>query len=77
MRYWAAAREAAGVPEERVDASGVDAALAEAVARHGDRLERVLRIASLLVDGRRVQRTDPLALTAGSVVEVLPPFAGG
>ncbi len=51
VRYWAAARAAAGVPEESVPA----ATLAELVAllgdRHGPALARVLSYCSFVVDG--------------------------
>jgi hypothetical protein len=45
-------------------------------ARHGERLSRVLGYCSFLVDGSAVRDRD-VSLAPGSVVEVLPPFAGG
>ena len=53
--------------------------LAAAVARHGARLDEVVRRSSFLVDGTPVGRRDPadVRLPDGAVVEVLPPFAGG
>jgi molybdopterin synthase sulfur carrier subunit len=82
LRYWAAAREAAGVAEDEVSADTLGEALAEAVAHRGPagaRLARVFASCSFLVDGDPVGRRDPhaVALEPGSVVEVLPPFAGG
>jgi molybdopterin synthase sulfur carrier subunit len=82
LRYWAAAREAAGRSEERTHAATLGAALATAVTERGadgERLARVLRRCSFLVDGRQVGRRDPdsVALVPGAVVEILPPFAGG
>lgn len=81
MRYWAAAREAAGVAEEGYAEDTLGAALDAARARHGDRPEfdRVLRRCSFLVDGDPVGTRDPytVRLNEGGVVEVLPPFAGG
>ncbi|HYN30419.1 MAG TPA: MoaD/ThiS family protein [Dermatophilaceae bacterium] len=78
VRYWAAAREAAGVREEALEVPGAGApvaeVLAEAVRRH-PALGPVLPVCSLLVDGRVVGREG--ALPAGAVLEVLPPFAGG
>ena len=76
VRYFAAARAAAGVTEEAV-AGATLAALRDAlVAAHGERLGRVLTSASFLVDG--VAWRDPDApLPPGSTVDVLPPFAGG
>ena len=82
VRYWAAARAAAGRPEDAVpDARTVQQALDAVVAmRPGDdRFARVLAISSLLVADRPVRREglDRVPLAAGDVVEVLPPFAGG
>ena len=82
LRYWAAAREAAGTPEEQTRAETLGAALAAAVADRGtdgERLARVFKHCSFLVDGRQVGTRDPdtVRLDPGSVVEILPPFAGG
>jgi len=75
IRYWAAARAAAGVPEEAYAGETLADVLATAVRAHGPELARVFAVASFLVDG---VRTDPSAsLVDGCVVEVLPPFAGG
>ena len=78
VRYWAAARAAAGVDSERLTGDTVGAVLGEAVARHTG-LAPVLRVASVLVDGRAVDREqlEVTPITDGAVVEVLPPFAGG
>ncbi|TLP62470.1 MoaD/ThiS family protein [Microbispora triticiradicis] len=77
IRYWAAAKEAAGTPEEAADA----ATLADLLARIGGdpALERVLRRSSFLIDGAPAGTRDPATITLpeGFVVEVLPPFAGG
>jgi molybdopterin synthase sulfur carrier subunit len=75
LRYWAAAKAAAGVAEEPYDAATLAEALAAAAARHGDELGRVLGRCAFLVDGQRAER--PTVLPEGGVVEVLPPFAGG
>lgn len=79
IRYWAAAREAAGVGEEPYDASTLAAALDAAGARRGPEFARVLRRSSFLVDGEPVGTRDHagIALPEGGTVEVLPPFAGG
>lgn len=74
VRYWAAAQAAAGTHEEAVAASDLGQ-LRDAVQQNHPELEPVLRVASFLLDGRRVGGAH--ALPAGSVVEVLPPFAGG
>lgn len=75
VRYWAAARAAAGVQEERYDGATVADVLTAARLAHGPGLGAVLARASVLVDGLRGRPDDLLA--DGSVLEVLPPFAGG
>lgn len=79
LRYWAAAKSAAGTAEEPVTADTLAAALAQAVNRHGDPLAGVLARCSYLVDGDPVgtRAHSAVALDADAVVEVLPPFAGG
>jgi sulfur-carrier protein len=77
VRYWAGAREAAGVDDERVDAASVAQVLALLTAR-GGRLAEVVSRSSVLVDGRVVRADGPdVPLADGQTVEVLPPFAGG
>jgi sulfur-carrier protein len=96
LRYWAAAKEAAGIAEEAVSAGTLAEALAAATAGSDDggpagqqmrdersgrnaRLRAILVRSSFLVDGTPVGTRAPEAVVLGdgSVVEVLPPFAGG
>jgi molybdopterin converting factor small subunit len=82
IRYWAGAREAAGVAEEPYAADTLADALSAAIERHGGSvgaLAKVLGRCAFVVDGAPVSRQDPTAvrLSAGGTVEVLPPFAGG
>lgn len=79
MRYWAAAREAAGTSEELYVATTLAEALSAAVERHGEPLRRVLARCAFVVDGTPASRRDPttVELTHGGTIEVLPPFAGG
>jgi molybdopterin converting factor small subunit len=81
IRYWAAAKEAAGVPEESVEAVTLRDALNAAVAsREPDtRLAVVIARSSFLVNADPVGRADKesIVLDEGAVIEVLPPFAGG
>ncbi|MQS07402.1 MoaD/ThiS family protein [Streptomyces alkaliphilus] len=81
IRYWAAAKAAAGTAEEPWRAGTLAEALDAARERHADRPEfaRVLERCSFLVDGRQVGSGDHSGVTLrdGSTVEVLPPFAGG
>ena len=76
VRYFAGARAAAGVDTETRDAGTLDELVAQIVGSHGEKLERVLTACSFLVDGTST-RDRTLALSPGSVVDVLPPFAGG
>ncbi|SDE47558.1 MoaD/ThiS family protein [Glycomyces harbinensis] len=76
VRYFAGAKAAAGRGEEQVSAADVAELRAVLARRHGPALDKVLSVATLLVDGLAAK--DPeTAIPAGSTVEVLPPFAGG
>jgi sulfur-carrier protein len=80
MRYWAAAKEAAGVPEQQLTADTLAAALSVAAETSGgSQLRAVLDRSSFLIDGNPVGRraADSVVLADGNVIEVLPPFAGG
>ncbi len=81
IRYWAAAKDAAGLPEESVDAVTLRDALDAAVAgRPQDgRLAAVIARSSFLVNADPVGRAakESIVLAEGAVIEVLPPFAGG
>ncbi len=79
IRYWAAAREAAGTAEEPYEGRTLAQALDAARERHGSRLTQVLTRCAFVVDGTPVSRRDPatVGLTDGGTIEVLPPFAGG
>jgi molybdopterin converting factor small subunit len=87
LRYWAAAKQAAGVAEETISAETLAAALEVALSAReqtgapgtGGGLRAVLARSSFLVDGAPVGGRAPesVALPEAAVVEVLPPFAGG
>jgi len=74
VRYWAAARAAAGTDSDTHPGATVGDVVDAAVAAH-PALARVASVASFLLDGRKVGRNEPVA--EGGTVEVLPPFAGG
>ena len=74
IRYFAAARSAAGDAEATADADSVKE-LVGTVSEGRPELARVLGICSFLLDGERVDGDAPL--TEGAVVDALPPFAGG
>ncbi|MER7028376.1 MULTISPECIES: MoaD/ThiS family protein [Streptomyces] len=81
MRYWAAAKAAAGTAEEPYAAETLAEALDAARTAHAAHPEfaRVLQRSSFLVDGAPVGTRDhaDVPLVQGGTVEVLPPFAGG
>ncbi|OEV05040.1 MoaD/ThiS family protein [Streptomyces oceani] len=81
IRYWAAAKAAAGRAEDTYEATTLAEALAAARARHEAEPEfaRVLLRCSFLVDDSPVgsRAHTEVRLSEGGTVEVLPPFAGG
>lgn len=86
VRYFAAARAAAGVDEERFElpaGSTVESLLAAVLGVERPEpqagtppLDRILARSSLLLNEVAV-RDRTTVLAAGDVVDVLPPFAGG
>jgi molybdopterin synthase sulfur carrier subunit len=83
VRYWAAARSAAGVDSDAVPAPGpltLSEVLAAVKALHPEpRFAQVVGSCSVLVGDRPVSSSDPdtVRIEPGSSVELLPPFAGG
>jgi sulfur-carrier protein len=82
LRYWAAAKAAAGVGEEYFDGPGTLAELlAAARASHPGDLgfSQVLARCSYLVNGSPagLRSAESVLLPVGALVEALPPFAGG
>lgn len=83
IRYWAAAKAAAGTAQDELDAESslpLAEVVRQAVGLHpGTRLADVLQVCSVLVDDRPVKRLDPATVLVepGQSVEFLPPFAGG
>ena len=84
VRYWAAARAAAGVDAEVVEVGG-EATLAQILdvvrERHLDRprLKGVMSVCSVLVGDRPVgtAQAELVVVRGGDTVDLLPPFAGG
>ena len=84
VRYWAAARAAAGVDcdslpaEEEMTLADVLAAV-RAVHADRPRLSDVVSVCSVLIDDRPTGTADPkdIRVHPGASVELLPPFAGG
>ena len=78
IRYWAAAKEAAGVAEEPFDAVTLGELMTK-ITQDRAELARVVRRCSFLLDGSPVGKRPhaDVILSDGVTVEVLPPFAGG
>lgn len=79
LRYFAAAADAAGRPEERLDlpAGTTLAGLREQLAGRGLEMARVVPICSFLVNSVSTPTDSLTPLADGDAVDVLPPFAGG
>ena len=79
IRYWAAAKEAAGVAGDTLPGATLAEALLLARAMHDERFTTVLGRCSFVVDGDPVGGRDHAVVLVqpDSLVDVLPPFAGG
>ncbi|EUA07482.1 thiS family protein [Mycobacterium kansasii 732] len=78
VRYFAAARAAAGIESETITLrpGATVGELVDGLAARNTGLAAVLGRCSYLRDGIAV-RDDTTPLSAGDTVDVLPPFAGG
>ncbi len=79
VRFFAAARAAAGTESDRLTVHPPGASVADVVNELGSRSEelaRVLQRCSFLRDGVAV-RDKATELHSGQTLDVLPPFAGG
>ncbi len=83
LRYWAAARAAAGTDTDALDVAG-PVSLADLTARaraahDTQRFRDVLACCAVMVGDRPVTTGDPaeVVVRPGETVEFLPPFAGG
>ena len=78
VRYFAAARAAAGADSETlvVHPGTTVGELVERLAPQGSPLATVLTRCSYLCDGIAV-RDETTALRSGDTIDVLPPFSGG
>jgi molybdopterin synthase sulfur carrier subunit len=79
VRFFAAARSAAGVSQCTVNVQTVTELVEALSAEFGPDFERVLAMSSLLIDGRVLSLDDAAEtnLPSQAMVDVLPPFAGG
>lgn len=77
VRFFAAARSAAGTAQTEVEPGTLASLLAELTDRTPD-LQEVLPRCSFLINGIAVHGDmNEVVVEAGSEVDVLPPFAGG
>lgn len=78
VRYFAAARAAAGHEEESlsIPAGTTLAGLVDTLSRRNTELARVLQRCSYLCDSIAI-RDRQTVIETGQIVDVLPPFAGG
>ncbi|MCL2422493.1 MAG: MoaD/ThiS family protein [Micrococcales bacterium] len=74
VRYFAAARDAAGCSTDTTTAGTVTDLLATLTSLHPG-LDPVLPRCTVLVNGQRA--TGPTRLPADAHVDILPPFSGG
>ena len=83
VRYWAAARAAAGVAEDQLAVDGevtLDDVVRRVLELHPvDRFPDLIKICSVLVGERPAGTRSPeqVPVRPGDTVEFLPPFAGG
>ena len=81
VRYWAAARAAAGRDADEVTGETLAEVLDAVRSLHADKSKfaQVVGVCSVLVGERPVGSRDPatVRIGAGETVELLPPFAGG
>jgi molybdopterin converting factor small subunit len=75
IRYFAAARAAAGVSIQRVEPASLTQILATVTANNAQ-LAHVIEQCSFLVDSVAVNDMN-MPINAGSFIDVLPRFAGG
>lgn len=76
LRAFAALREVVGEPRE-VEATHVAGLLAALEVEHGPEFSRRMQRTQVVVDDEVVAHDDTSPLADGSVVVLLPPFAGG
>ncbi len=76
--YYAAAEDAAGTARERLltEATTIGELAREVCERHGEPLASIVTVSSFLI-GEETTRDPHASIDGVSVVDVLPPFAGG
>lgn len=77
FRLFGSARAAAGAGEVQVASGPVAEVVAALAADLPARFSDVLAVSSLVADGHRLDHGSSTSVAGGTVVDVLPPFAGG
>jgi molybdopterin converting factor small subunit len=77
FRMFAAARAASGCSQVDVTPGPACEVVSSLAAGLPPRFADVLAISSLVTDGHRLDPSSPAPIPGGSVIDVLPPFAGG
>ena len=77
LRFFAAARDAAGCTTTELDAATVEDALSQARAAYGDDFSAVLERARVWVNGDEPVDGERSPLRDGDEVAVIPPVSGG
>lgn len=76
IRFFAAAADVLGTQETQLDANTLAQLRDHLLSDGSQSVEQVISRCSFLVDGRRTT-DENTPLNSNSVVDVLPPFAGG
>jgi len=77
FRMFASARAAAGASVVQVAPGPTVDVVSALAAGLPPRFADVMAASSLVADGHRLDQSSSAPITAGTVVDVLPPFAGG
>ena len=77
IRFYAAARAAAGTSEWQAPKGTLAETLERLRSEFGPEFERVLSMSSILIDGCQQHSEINVSVHDGQVLDVLPPFAGG
>lgn len=77
VRFYAVGREITGTNEREFDSTSITDLVSALIGEFGERMRALLEASTLLIDGERHTVQSSLALKPHSIVDVLPPFAGG
>ena len=77
VRFYAVGREITGTDEREFDSTSITDLASALIGEFGERMRALLDASTLLVDGERHTVQSQRSLKPHSVVDVLPPFAGG